>query len=394
MIVYGSGNADGNRHTHDNLPLLLAGGGGGTLSPGRYVKHGSKPATNLFLSMADRLGIEGLARFGDSTEPTRQRVAIAHSAWTTTMSPSRILFAFLCLPAAAVVADEPQVVPLWPNGAPGFESRRDEPELAKDYWVKNIHNPSITVFLPPKEKATGAAVVICPGGGHRELVFNAEGVDAARYLNSIGVAAFALKYRLGREQGSPYSIEKHAREDGMRAMRLVRARAKEWNVDPARLGIMGFSAGGEVASMVAFNPGEGDPKAADPIDQLSSRPDFLVMIYPGPLGIPAVIPPKSPPAFLIVANDDRGASRVIASLFQKYRDARVPVEAHIFARGGHGFNMGNRSKLATFKGWPQRLGGLDGRQRDSQSGQEMSVVDGIPPVARCKELIVRSVKMS
>ena len=118
---------------------------------------------------------------------------------------------------------------------------------------------------------------------------------------------------------------------------------------------MGFSAGGEVASMVAFNPGEGDPKAADPVDRLSSRPDFLVMIYPGPLGIPAVIPPKSPPAFLIVANDDRGASRVIASLFQKYRDARVPVEAHIFARGGHGFNMGNRSKLATFKGWPQRL---------------------------------------
>ena len=271
------------------------------------------------------------------------------------MIPSKILCAFLCLPAAVVLADEPQVVPLWPNGPPGFESRRDEQEVAKDYWVKNIHNPSITVFLPPKEKSTGAAVVICPGGGHRELVYNAEGVDAARYLNSIGVAAFALKYRLGREQGSPYSIEKHAREDGVRAMRLVRARAQEWNVDPARVGIMGFSAGGEVASMVAFGAGEGDAKAADPVEQLSSRPDFLVMIYPGPLGIPAVIPPTSPPAFLIVANDDRGAARVIASLFQKYRDARVPVEAHIFARGGHAFNMGKRSKLATLKSWPQRL---------------------------------------
>src|SRR3569623_1218399 len=85
--------------------------------------------------------------------------------------------------------------PLWPNGAPGFKSRRDEPEQAKDYRVKNIQNPSITAFLPPPEKATGAAVVICPGGGHRELVFNAEGADPARYLNSIGVAAFALKYR-------------------------------------------------------------------------------------------------------------------------------------------------------------------------------------------------------
>src|SRR6185295_10063426 len=139
----------------------------------------------------------------------------------------------------------------------GFENRREEAQVAKDYWVKNIHNPSITVFLPPKEKATGAAVIICPGGGHRELVFNAEGVEAAEYLNSIGVAAFALKYRLGREAGSPYSIEKHAREDGQRAMRLVRSRAKEWNIDPERIGLMGFSAGGEVVSMVAFGAGAG-----------------------------------------------------------------------------------------------------------------------------------------
>ena len=261
----------------------------------------------------------------------------------------------LLLAATASGADGPEVIPLWPKGTPGFESRRDEPEVAKDYWVKNIHNPSVTAFLPPKDKATGAAVIVCPGGGHRELVFNAEGAEAARYLNSLGVAAFALKYRLGREQDSPYKIDVHAREDGLRAMRLVRSRAAEWGIDPKRVGIMGFSAGGEVASMVSYSPGEGDPNADDPIDRLGSRPDFQILIYPGPLGIPEKVPKDSPPAFLLVANDDRGASRVVASLFQKYRDAGAPVELHVFARGGHAFNMGNRSKLETLKHWPQRL---------------------------------------
>jgi acetyl esterase/lipase len=259
------------------------------------------------------------------------------------------------LAASALGADGPQEIPLWPNGAPGFESRRDEAPVAKDYWVKNIHNPSITAYLPPREKATGAAVIICPGGGHRELVFNAEGAEPARYLNSIGVAAFALKYRLGREPGSPYKPQVHAREDGIRAIRLVRSKAAEWGIDPKRVGIMGFSAGGEVASMVAYSPGKGDPNAADPVDRLDSRPDFQVLIYPGPLGIPDVIPKDAPPAFLLVANDDRGAARTIAGLFQKYRDAGAPIEAHIFARGGHAFNMGHRSKLETLKNWPQRL---------------------------------------
>jgi acetyl esterase/lipase len=136
---------------------------------------------------------------------------------------------------------------------------------------------------------------------------------------------------------------------------LIRSRAKEWNIDPNRVGILGFSAGGEVVSMVAYGSGNGDPNAADPIDRLNGKPNFQMLVYPGPLGVPDVIPADAPPAFLLVANDDKGAARVVASILQKYRAAGAPVEAHIYARGGHAFNMGNRSKLATLKNWPQRM---------------------------------------
>ena len=251
-------------------------------------------------------------------------------------------------------AGEPPVVPLWPNGPPGFENRRNEPELARDYWVRHINNPSLTVFLPPKDKATGAAVVIIPGGGHRELVFNAEGVDPARYFNRLGVAAFALKYRLAREQDSPYTID-NAREDAQRAVRLVRSRAREWGLDPNRIGIMGFSAGGELASLVTFGPTDGNPNAVNPIDRVSCRPDFLIEIYPGPLGEPESVPTNAPPAFFLGAYDDSGPAQTITEMLKKYQKAGVPAEAHLFARGSHAFNMGYRSKLATIKNWPQRL---------------------------------------
>lgn len=271
---------------------------------------------------------------------------------------------FLCLTVCLVVGLFPRIsvgqltpaeVPLWANGAPGFENRRTEPALAKDYWIRNIHNPSITVYLPPKEKATGAAVVICPGGGHRELVFNAEGDQPARFLNSIGVAAFVLKYRLSREENSPYSLDKHPREDAYRAMRLVRSRAKEYGIDPERLGMLGFSAGGEVVTMVAYAPGQGDAKAPDPVDRLNGKPNFQMLIYPGPLGIPETVPADAPPAFMLAANDDLCCSGPVVTLLQRYRTAQVPVEAHVYTQGKHGFNMGDRSKLNSIKTWPQRL---------------------------------------
>ncbi len=246
-------------------------------------------------------------------------------------------------------------IPLWSNGAPGFESRQNEPTQSKDWWVKNIHNPSVTVYAPSKEKATGAAVIVCPGGGHRELVFDAEGREAAQFLNSIGVTAFVLKYRLAKEDNSPYSLEKHVREDAYRAMRLVRSRANEWNVDPKRIGMMGFSAGGEVVALVAYGSGEGSADAPDPVDRLNGKPDFQILIYPGPAFIPKVIPDNAPPVFLLVANDDLCCSGSVLKLLQGYRAANLPVEAHIYSQGKHGFNMGNRSSLNSIKTWPHRM---------------------------------------
>ncbi len=259
------------------------------------------------------------------------------------------------LPVSGFSQDKPQQIPLWPNGAPGFEDRRDEPEQAKDWWIRNIHNPSITVFLPAKEMSTGAAVVICPGGGHRNLVYKTEGRDIAKFLNSIGVAAFVLKYRLAREEGSPYDLDKHVRQDAHRAMRLVRSRAKEWEIDPNRLGMMGFSAGGEVVAAIAYQTGEGDADALDLIDRLNSKPNFQILIYPGPLWIPDKVPADAPPAFLLTAIGDPCCSESVIRLLQNYYQAGVSAEAHVYAQGDHAFGMGKKSTLQTINSWSQRL---------------------------------------
>ncbi|HTY09916.1 MAG TPA: alpha/beta hydrolase [Bacteroidota bacterium] len=270
----------------------------------------------------------------------------------------RIAFLFLSaffIPQSAAFAQATYfVVPLWENGAPGFESRRNEPEISKDWWVKNIHNPSLMVYLPEKEKANGAAVVVCPGGGHSQLVINPEGRDPAMYLNGLGVTAIVLKYRLIREENSPYTMD-HVKQDVYRAMRMVRSHAKEWNIDPSRIGILGFSAGGEVAALVAYAGGSGDPNAPDPVDRLNAKPNFQMLVYPGPNGIPDVVPPDAPPAFMVAANDDECCSEPIVKLIQRYRAARVPMEAHLYAQGKHAFNMGDRSQLNSIKTWPQRM---------------------------------------
>ena len=142
------------------------------------------------------------------------------------------------------------------------------------------HYPSIYLFLPPKDKATGVAMVVAPGGGHTQLVIDKEGFEIADWLNSMGIAAFVLKYRLARAPGSKYTLPGEVYADAARSVRLVRSRAAEWGVDPAKIGFIGFSAGGEVTGMIETQFDAGKPDAADPVERVSSRPDFTVSVYP------------------------------------------------------------------------------------------------------------------
>lgn len=263
------------------------------------------------------------------------------------------LVAFL-IPVLALARPAPQVIHLWPNGAPGFEKLKDIPERAHSYWVRDVNNPSITVFRPDPAKSNGCAVVVAPGGGFRELVFDAEGKQVADYLNPLGVTVFVLKYRLPNAPHSPYTLA-NVHQDAFRAMRLVRSRAAEFGVDPHRIGFLGFSAGGQIATMLAFSPGAGKPKSPDPIDRADARPDFVMMVYPGG-GVPKVVPPYAPPAFLLAADDDEyGCDKVALAIYEKYREAGISVEAHFIAQGKHAFNMGNRSRFLAIRHWPDRM---------------------------------------
>ena len=264
------------------------------------------------------------------------------------------LIIILLFPVLVVAQSKPQVIHLWENGAPGFESRKDIPEQAKDWWVHTINNPSVTVYRAPNEIANGCAVIVAPGGGFRDIVFDAEGRQPAEFLNKLGVTVFALKYRLPNEENSPYTLE-NVHQDALRAIRLVRSRANEFNIDPNRIGMLGFSAGGTVVMMVAYDKGNGDSTAIDPIDRLNGRPDFQMLVYPGGKA-PEHITSYAPPAFLLCANDDEwGCDEVTIDLLQKLRKANVPVEAILLARGKHAFNMGDRSEYASVRSWPQRM---------------------------------------
>lgn len=256
--------------------------------------------------------------------------------------------------ASLDAAAYPPALALWPNGAPGSEARAGEAEKVDGSNVSNVHNPSLTPFLPSQGSGTGVAVVIAPGGGHSKLCLGHEGYALAQWFQERGIAAFLLKYRLAREKDSIYSISEHAMADTRRAMRLVRTRAPEWGINPARIGILGFSAGGELAAFAAMQSDSGKPDAADVVERAGSRPDFQALIYPGTSDLFSV-EKGMPPLFIACGYGDRkDISEGMASLYLKYKQAGVKAELHIYSNAGHGF--GFRPGTATGAGdWPFRF---------------------------------------
>jgi acetyl esterase/lipase len=274
--------------------------------------------------------------------------------------PATLLFLLVASAGAREKGANPAfVVPLWPSGAPGFEGRKDEKENVKkkdgvENNVTNVHNPSLTVYLPPKEKASGASIVICPGGGHSNLAIEHEGHNVGKWLADNGIAGCVLKYRLAREKGSPYKVDEHAFQDAQRAIRLVRSKSTEWRVNPKQIGILGFSAGGDLVLYTTTKYDTGKAEAADPVERESSRPDFQILFYPA---IPKnlTFSKDNPPAFLACGNTDRAnISEGLATLYLNMKKGGVNAELHIYASVGHGFGLraGHPVRLA---GWPMRV---------------------------------------
>ncbi|MGN6374006.1 MAG: alpha/beta hydrolase [Sphingomonas sp.] len=263
--------------------------------------------------------------------------------------------------AAAAPAQTPppepvrDVIYLWPNGAPGAEARRNEPERIVNTYVHNVQNPSLTVFPADPRHANGVGMIVIPGGGHQFLVFQNEGVGPAKVLNRYGITAFVLKYRLARETGSTYTVAGDAAADARRAVRWVRAHAAQFHVDPNRIGMMGFSAGGELVTAVADTPAPPLRAHADAIDRVSGRPDFQVLVYPGPRGVPATAVKDAPPAFITAGTLDQCCAVPAMTLYRQLRDAGVSAELHLWAGIGHGFNIAAHSERLSIEHWPDRL---------------------------------------
>jgi acetyl esterase/lipase len=277
------------------------------------------------------------------------------------------LAAGLCAAAAAIAATS-EPIPLWTGGAPGEQpgpgnekdTTNEKSNLVAGKRVARIGgitNPTIQVFSPPKNRNSGAAVVVFPGGGYSILALDLEGTEVCEWLNSMGITGVLLKYRVPPHKG----VDRHAAplQDAQRAVRLVRSHAQEWGINPSRVGVLGFSAGGHLAAAASTNFDAETYPAADAADKLSCRPDFAVLIYPAYLAVKAENekqPPEikvtasTPPSFLIQAEDDN--VRVENSLFYylALKNAKVPAEMHLYAKGGHGYGLRPTENPVT--GWP------------------------------------------
>jgi acetyl esterase/lipase len=295
----------------------------------------------------------------------------------------------ILLLAAPLLADEapsePPSIPLWPDLkaperlAPEKVDQRNRDGEPSFRFITGTTVPTLTVYLPPAEKNTGAAVIICPGGGYSGVAIDHEGHDVARMLNKAGVAGIVLKYRMPHPEithgDTPWPLQ-----DAQRTIRLVRSKAAEWHVDPKKVGIMGFSAGGHLAATAATHVVDGSASAADPLERFSTRPDFAVLIYPvitlhdpiahtgsrnNLLGKEAdsklvdlysadqQVTAGAPPTFLVHAEDDPVKCENSLRYFMACRANKVPAELRLYVKGGHGFGMGKAgSEVST---WPQHL---------------------------------------
>lgn len=261
---------------------------------------------------------------------------------------------------------------VWPSGAPE-DNGMTLPEVQEEgFRVMNVSEAEITLFLPSREINTGAAVVICPGGGYIREAMDHEGFMMARWLAERGVAGIVLKYRL------PYGHHRIPSDDARRALRTVRHHAAEWGIDPDKIGIAGSSAGGHLASTAGTRFDAGNPDAGDPVERMSCRPDFMLLLYPvitmkeeyGHMGSrmnllgtgndwslvshysnELHVTAETPPAFLVLADDDKTVlPRNSIEFYTALKENRVPAEIHIFAKGGHGFGM--RKNDIPADNWP------------------------------------------
>jgi acetyl esterase/lipase len=239
----------------------------------------------------------------------------------------------------------PQVINLWPAGSPTLQGANEKeitsppnPEPGQRInSIRNVHVPSIEVHLAPADTATGTAIIVAPGGGHQQLVWASEGTEIAKWLNSIGVSAFVLKYRLAQTPNYHYTVEGEALQDTQRAIRIVRVRAGEWGIKPDRVGILGFSAGGALAALADIRFDRGKPNATDPIEQQSCRPDFVGLVYAGWAPMDITAPKDAAPAFLTSAGkDDEFHARETVEFFNSLFKAGVPADLIIYSHGGHG----------------------------------------------------------
>ncbi|PTY02088.1 esterase [Opitutaceae bacterium EW11] len=287
-----------------------------------------------------------------------------------------------CVPLfAAAAAPNPVVLPLWEGTPPNSQPAGRPEEHAQEgsiLWIRHVSTPAIEVRLPARGNATGQAVIVCPGGAYAGLAYDWEGTDMAGWLNSRGIAAIVLRYRMPVDGDVAHQKWLCPLLDAQRAIRFTRAHAAEWAIDPAKVGIMGFSAGGHLASTAGTHFDAGDATAADPIDRLSSRPDFLILIYPvitmrdythagsrenllgktpddtllrrysNELQVTA----ETPPTFLLHAEDDDAVPVQNSLLFYDALIAhKVPAELHMYPRGGHGFSLAlGKGRL---QDWPQ-----------------------------------------